>query len=173
MTVNFEALRDTTGLPSGNAQNVATASGATVDPDGAGPLGSLESLPPTADAATVIIQGPTGVTLINASVRPLTLGDSTQVEVAWETVNELNVVGFHVYRMGPEGAAVQLTDLPILARKAGQAEGATYSFVDDHAVVGMGYTYELALLTDDGGQTRYPLGTVVWQRYIFLPLVVR
>ena len=75
---------------------------------GRGPSSGQSGKPaPTADAATVIIQGPTGVTLINASVRPLTLSDSTQVEVAWATVNELNVVGFHVYRTGPEGAAVQ------------------------------------------------------------------
>ena len=173
LTVDFEALRDTTGLPTGYAQNTATASGVTVDPDGAGPLGSVESLPPTADAATVIIQGPTGVSLINTSVRPLTQTEPGQVMLAWETVSELNIVGFHLYRTAPGEAAVQLTDLPILAGKAGQAEGEAYNFVDDHAVAGVGYVYELALLTDDGGQTRVSLGTVRWQHDLFLPLIVR
>ncbi|MBP7961497.1 MAG: SBBP repeat-containing protein [Caldilineaceae bacterium] len=173
VTVNFEALRDTTGLPSGNAQNVATASGVTVDPDGAGPLGSLESLPPTADSATVIILGPTGVTLINTSVRPLTQGDPAQVQVAWETVSELNVAGFYVYRLGPGDAVVKLSDLPMLARKSGQAEGTPYTFLDATAVQGVGYSYVLQILLTSGQTEEHTLGTVQWMRQIFLPLVVR
>jgi hypothetical protein len=106
-------------------------------------------------------------------VRPLVQTAPGQVVAAWETVNELNVVGFDVYRTGPGEAVVKLTGQPILAGKSGQAEGMAYDFMDTTAIQRQGYIYTLQIILSDGQTENYRLGTVSWQRQIFLPLVVR
>ena len=174
LTVTFIGMRDTTLLPGGVAVNTITAVNPLADPDGpGGPLGNLEVLPSKAATATVEILGPTSVSLINTSARPLVQGGTTLVQVNWETVNELNVGGFDLHRLGPGDAVVKLTEQPMLASKAGQAEGKAYSFVDATAVENVSYAYVLEILLTNGQSEVHRLGTVQWHRQIFLPLIVR
>ena len=51
--------------------------------------------------------------------------------------------------------------------------GDSYTLLDATAVQGVGYPYVLQILLTNGQTEEHTLGTVQWQRQIFLPLVVR
>jgi subtilisin-like proprotein convertase family protein len=85
--------------------------------------------------------GPTAVGLagLTASERP------GGVVVRWRTASESAIAGFNLYR-----GSTKLNRSPIVARHAGQARGAGYSFVDRTAGSGPQHVYRLELIRPDG-----------------------
>ncbi len=64
----------------------------------------------------------------------------------WETVSEVDLVGFNVYRSdSQEGIKQKLNSDIILAQNGGQLIGATYQF-NDHVAQGQHYYYWLELV---------------------------
>ncbi|HNP87308.1 MAG TPA: SdrD B-like domain-containing protein [Kouleothrix sp.] len=101
------------------------------------------------DVFAGVIVKPTAVTLriFTATWR------GNVVEVRWETVAEINSLGFHLYRSttGNRADAVRVTPSMILAQGRGQG-GANYTWTDTSAQAGTSYTYWL-VETEVNGQT--------------------
>jgi len=173
ITVIFLALRDTYLASGGVTVNTATIQNGLADPDGPGPLGNVEPLPPATDTAPVQIDGPTAVLLQDSLVQAV----GGAVSVNWSTVSESNVMGFNVLRLDGEGRAVRINERPVAAQRAGQSDGAAYTLFDssaDSQLLATGeYTYVLEILTLDGGATLVDLGGVSIRHTLFLPLLVR
>ena len=164
--VNFQAKADTTAEAGTVTVNTATVSGITADPDGAaGPAPRFpDPLPPQSAQAPVGIVNPTA-TLLSGGQALLT---AAGVGVSWQTVSEVNVAGFNLLRVGLDGGAVRLNDTIIPAQKSGQAEGATYGWVD---TTESDRRYELEIIRLDGSTVRADLGRAIIQ--IYLPVINR
>ncbi|MBU1750474.1 MAG: hypothetical protein KKA73_22545 [Chloroflexi bacterium] len=112
---------------------------------------------------------PTAVTLHSFIATPQ---DQTIV-LTWETALEVDVLGFHVYRVNAAGEPeTRLT--PALLPATG---GPTYTYGDETAAPGMAYTYWLEVVDLSGGATRYgPVSATLplpAPHHIYLPLVSR
>jgi len=81
------------------------------------------------------------------------------VSVAWRTVSETRLLGFHVYRSTGAGPFRKVTRALIEAKKTGRATGAVYSFVDRTARRGASYTYRLQLVSTTGKRSWHTLGS--------------
>jgi hypothetical protein len=94
------------------------------------------------DPALRIPITPTGVTLASLAVVP---GAGGALVVQWETVSEIDNLGFSVYRAeSADGPLVQLNASLIPSQvPPGSPIGASYEFVDDSVVPGVRYYYWL------------------------------
>ncbi|RLT40063.1 MAG: hypothetical protein DWI57_09120, partial [Chloroflexi bacterium] len=113
---NFVSIKDTGSLTNSETINVATVSGAISDPDGPGVAPTSPTpLPDQSSQDVVEIINPTAVLLANSQV---SLGDNGAL-LAWQTVSEANVAGFHLLRINPDGSTTRLTEpsLPLPAQK--------------------------------------------------------
>lgn len=80
-----------------------------------------------------------------------------KVRVEWETGNELNLIGFNVYRSNKRrGGYEKLNTELIPAQNIGQAQGAPYKFMDRKVQVGTKYFYKLELIRAIGGDALTP-----------------
>ena len=78
------------------------------------------------------------------------------VELAWETVSEVDVAGFNLYRgETASGPWAQLNDALIPAQAPGAAAGGTYAFADTAAPQGATVWYQLEDVALDGATTRH------------------
>ena len=97
------------------------------------------------------------------------------VVLGWETLNEVDLLGFHVYRAESDGGPrTRLNEALIPAQELGSPLGAVYEFVDEAVVPGGTYWYWLAAVDVHGGATEHgPASATVGQRGypIYLPLV--
>jgi hypothetical protein len=77
------------------------------------------------------------------------------IVVRWETVAEVDIWGFHIYRSatGKRADAVRITPQLILAR--GHTNGALYTWTDAQVDRGVDYTYWLAEAEVDGATNEY------------------
>ena len=101
--------------------------------------------------------------------------DMDSVTVEWETANELNNLGFHLWRsVEPAGSYIDISGfIPSLDEGA----GAFYEYEDTNVMPGITYYYRLQDIPDDGSigvfigpiSATIPLTTT----YIFLPAVYR
>lgn len=92
---------------------------------------------------------PTAATLtnFNAKLAP----KKNVVQVKWETGNELNVVGFNLYRRGGKAKKWMLQTAEMIpAKNVGQVRGAKYSVIDKKIKAGKIYRYKLELVLSDG-----------------------
>lgn len=121
------------------------------------------------------IQGwvePTAVEMAGLSAQ----ANNGQVEVAWATAQETEILGFHLLRGESEsGPFAPLNAEMIPAQTPGGSQGNRYSFVDSSAEPNRSYWYKLRILTLDGGSTEYGLAAVIpaATNRIFLPTVGR
>jgi hypothetical protein len=121
------------------------------------------------------IQGwvePTAVEMADLSAQT----DGNGVRVAWTTVKETEILGFHVLRAeSADGLFSVITPEMVQATMPGGSDGYSYSFVDTTADPALNYWYKLQVLTLDGGSTEYGLAAVVPNAInkLFLPSVVR
>jgi len=120
--------------------------------------------------ATVGIDIITAVTLINASVTSTPDG----VRVTWETANEVDMVGFHLVRVGVDQGEERMTVDLIPAQWPGQAAGGVYTYLDSDEATSAGAFYFLDVLRFDGEVQRVGLGqATVYNYHIFLPATGR
>ncbi len=169
VVVTFTATSDTGLLtPDRKTENLATAHDLKADPDGpSGPLGEVETLPTKQSADRVEIINPTDVAVAGASAD----FDGSNIIVRWNTVSEVDLVGFNLLRSMDGQAAQQVNDQLIVAKNAGASEGATYEFVD----IGSGNVadYMLELVRVDGSRKQIYLATAVAIHQIYLPVLIR
>ena len=95
-----------------------------------------------------------------------------KIQLSWETVNELWMVGFNLYRSESLGGVKQkLNSDMILAQKPGQADGASYNY-DDAVNPGVNYYYWIELNQVYGRNLIGPI-SVLSPYWISLPVVTR
>jgi hypothetical protein len=169
VVVWFTALQDSHSVSTDVTTNTATAMPPTVDPPGPpGVPPQQPPVPPEEDDEPVEITDPTAAEMAGFGAEAAADG----VQVSWQTANELNIMGFNVLRSrnvmlsgasgassGPVLAPVKLNDALILARYAGEARGAAYSFLDEGAALGP-YRYMLEVVQIDGRTRRYGFADV-------------
>jgi hypothetical protein len=94
------------------------------------------------------------------------------IQLNWETVNELWLVGFNLYRSeSPDGIMQKLNSDLILAKKPGQMAGDLYEYYDT-VDPGINYFYWIELVQVYGRNLVGPISVIV-SFMINLPVVVR
>jgi len=109
-----------------------------------------------------VLAGDSNLVISDASCAPLAVVlnsfsavcQGSQILVTWETASEINNTGFNLIRgvEGP-GTTVQIWFVP--SQSPGGTSGASYSFVDSTAVVGVSYAYSLESVDTTGTTVRY------------------
>jgi hypothetical protein len=161
VSVTFESVKDTTDPwvpPNGTTVNTATVTNAWADPDGpSGPLGSDVPLDDKSDDAEVQIIQPTGLTMgsFGAEVR------GAGVTLSWETLSEVNMLGFNVLRATSGGDYAAVNEVFIFAQYAGADQGASYEYRDESVEPGVAYEYMLEVLKTDGGVVHLQLPAAI------------
>lgn len=173
--VTFVGRADTTTLPAqspctefGKTCNIAAVVGAKYDPDGAGGVPEQGPLPTKSAWDDVQIMVPTGLDVVDATAGSWVDG----ITLAWRTVNEAKIVGFNIYRTGPEGRQ-QLNSQLLPTLVGGQTSGSTYQFTDSSVSVGNSYEYTLETVYADSEAKETYLGSVMAMRYLFLSHIAR
>ena len=164
VVVNFRALADTSGLANpqsicddaGQTCNVATVDGALVDPDGPGPNGPTVPVPTVQGADDVETLAPTAVNLAERQAKRTPKG----MALSWITLDEVETVGFNILLSLNDGKPQQLNQQMIVAKRAGEFQGATYSFLDTSTKLrsATSYLYLLEVVTTDGHAERMVFG---------------
>jgi len=142
-------------------------------------LGQAQESPVSAGGSYQVAQGywsafgsaPTAVKLKTFETAPR----EGQLVVLWETVSEVDTVGFHLYRgESVHGPFNRLNEALIPAQAAGSPSGARYEWVDGSAQVGQVYYYLLEDVDLQGLATEYgPVpGSLPYVR-IHLPVIIK
>jgi hypothetical protein len=77
------------------------------------------------------------------------------VLVEWSTASELGTVGYNLYRGDrPEGPFAPINNT-IIPAAIDPLRGGSYSYLDQAAIPGVTYYYELEEITRDGSSSRY------------------
>ena len=98
------------------------------------------------------------------------------IVLGWETVSEIDLLGFHVYRAeAVDGPRIRLNDALIPGQAPGSPAGAVYEFVDGAVAPGASYWYWLEAMDTHGaatlhGPTSAAVPVDVLYR-VYLPLV--
>jgi hypothetical protein len=93
------------------------------------------------------------------------------LELMWETGNEVDLIGFNVYRSRSlNGEKEKLNSELILAKEPGQLDGAEYGFTQE-VEPGKRYYYWLEWVGIDGVEFEGP--AIVQADYLFLPILIR
>jgi hypothetical protein len=98
------------------------------------------------------------------------------MQVNWETVLEVNIQGFNLYRrLNPEEAWVQVNDQLILAANLGGFGTSSYTWLDTGVQVGAFYEYLLEEVDFSGKTVQYGPSSTTSARLVykqlFLPVV--
>ena len=115
---------------------------------------------------------PTSVVLTNlaASYDLLT----NQVNVSWETANQIDMIGFNVLRQAPgEAAPTQLNQGIIEVYNPGSSEGGIFSYTDTQIEFGSQYSYWVEVLETSGLTSQFgPLDVTAGFR-VYAPMLLR
>jgi len=173
VVVSFTAQKDTLELPGGETEITAMVDGARADPDGAGPLEDLEQLPQQEASDGVQVVNPTAVVLasLNAVAEP------GGVLLSWETVSEVDILGFNLLRSEAVGAnghspVLSVNEEFIFAQYCGADRGNAYVYSDGEVVSGRTYEYVLEIVRLDGGVEQWGQVSVAIGLGVQLPLVM-
>ena len=109
----------------------------------------------TAGTATITItgqkiNGPTAPVVDKFTARPHAHG----AQLGWTTGTETNLLGFNVWRYR-NGKGVEVNGTLIRAKRSGEPNGASYSFLDKHPGARRGLTYRLQLVNLNGERSWY------------------
>ena len=150
IVLTFTAKADTTKLPNQQTINLATVSGAKVDPDG--PFGPLpeQPLPTKSDDAPVKITTSTGVEIASFAGTQ----EGPAVRLAWETASEARIAGYNVLQQAADGQFVAINSELIFAEQAGAANGARYEWLAPDLAPG-DYSFALEIVRLDGTTQRF------------------
>jgi len=125
---------------------------------------------PEIQDVTITYGNPTAVTLAFFVAQP----GVDQILLTWETVSEIDTLGFNLYRGDVLHAPyLQMNDSLIPSQNMGGAQGALYDWQDAAVDAGVTYYYKLEVIDLRGGRTVY--GPVLAQATygVYLPLVTR
>jgi hypothetical protein len=112
---------------------------------------------------------PTAVTLAGFSVDQ----KPGRVIVSWQTAQEIDLLGFNLYRSSELGGERQrLNGTLIVAQWMGGLGGTTYEFDSAGLAPGSAYYYWLEVVSMDGDENYGPV-SVVGYHWTFVPLIVR
>ena len=97
------------------------------------------------------------------------------VLLTWETVSEVDNLGFDLYRRvaGTKEAYLQVNEVMIPSRSPGGGAGATYTFVDGQVQPGVLYEYLLEDIDVNGRRTSHGPAWVQAPYFVVLPLIER
>jgi len=95
----------------------------------------------------VLNQAPTSATLTQIKA---TVTKQQTIKLKWETGNELDVVGFNVWRKQGKAKWKQMNAELIAAKNAGQVTGAPYTFADKGVKQGKKYQYKVQVIKANG-----------------------
>jgi subtilisin family serine protease len=113
---------------------------------------------------------PTAVELVGFQAVPTAGG----IRVEWETANELDILGFHLYRrLAPDGERLRLNDDPIPAAAPGSPVGASYTWLDEEVVPGTAYVYTLESIDFHGRADFAAEASAIAPFVQYLPLITR
>lgn len=101
----------------------------------------------------VCSQTPTSVMMASFAARRSEEG----VQLSWQTVSEVDVIGFYVLHSEGEGAFTRLNEELLPAQRAGSENGSDYSYLDADAVASKMYWYKLEVMKIDGTIQEYGL----------------
>ncbi len=114
-------------------------------------------------------QSPTAVSVFNFSAQVAL----RSVQVSWQSANEVNLLGFNVWRAAsPDGERAQLNQALIPAKSPGQNDSNFYEFSDESVGFGQRYSYWVEVVSQSGAEMIGPENaqTSLW---LFLPFLVR
>ncbi|NOX63085.1 MAG: hypothetical protein GXP42_14250 [Chloroflexi bacterium] len=97
------------------------------------------------------------------------------VELVWETVSELDCLGFNLDRRKPTGEWRRLNPEPILCQSPGAAQAHTYRWLDDAVAPGQTYFYRLTHIGLDGVRQivgEVEVSTISRSIFLWLPLTL-
>ncbi len=99
----------------------------------------------------------------------------TAIGLVWETANEIDTLGFNVYRAASlDGPLTQLNNSLIPCQSSGSPMGAVYTYLDETVAPGIMTYYWLEAVDVSGAATRHgPVSAVVQsgtRHRIYLPL---
>lgn len=96
--------------------------------------------------------GPTAVELSSFTAA----WDGDEVQVAWATAQEVDTVGFNLWRStSPEGGYVQVNDALIPSASPGATMGGSYAYADSDVTPGTTYYYKLEEVEIGGARNWY------------------
>ena len=175
LVVTFTTLADTTLLTpvapctnGGHTPNIVDIDGAFADPDGddgASDDVAVVKDGDDRDCAEVQILNPTGIQLASRSLTQTPDG----VLVRWGTVNESDIVGFHIWRSNGIDAQRRSPQM-IVAKAAGHSGGASYEWLDADATLQRGDVYVLEITKVDGSSERTVID-IMRGGMLYLPLI--
>lgn len=113
---------------------------------------------------------PTSATLTNFTASYDLL--SAQVNLSWETTNQIDMLGFNVLRQAPgEQAPAQINQHRIDVYQPGSSMGGVFGFVDTDVVFGSDYQYWIEVVETDNLTSRFgPVGVTSGYN-VFIPLM--
>ncbi|MEM7131243.1 MAG: hypothetical protein AAF702_33310 [Chloroflexota bacterium] len=95
-----------------------------------------------------------------------------QIEMLWNTIHEIDLIGFNILRQIDSEEPQTINGTPIAARKSGQASGAAYQLIDEILVTESNIVYLLELLLVDGASIRHSFGPIM-TNFTNLPMIAR
>ncbi|MBN1659032.1 MAG: proprotein convertase P-domain-containing protein, partial [Anaerolineae bacterium] len=153
--VNYRArLYDSASAPSGVlAQDTGSYGGATG--------GEVEDDPTPAPTAVFLVR-----------FEAATTGGAVHIE--WETVSEIDHLGFHLYRSDPSSrVTLKLNEALIASQAPGTPSGAIYTWTDLEVEPGVTYSYELEDVDIHGTVTRHGPVEVTAAYSVYLPVMFK
>jgi hypothetical protein len=120
---------------------------------------AIGSDPPNLDGWDITGGTPTAVDL--ADFRATGTEDGT-VAVTWQTAQEIDNVGFNLYRSSDEDGGFYPVNDALIPGLLSSAKGKSYVFVDETAIPGRTYYYMLEDIDLDGVRTMHGPATVDW-----------
>jgi hypothetical protein len=83
--------------------------------------------------------------------------DGSAITISWDTASELNTQGFNLFRAeGSPDAQYEQINLAMIPSRGDQVTGASYKVVDDGALPGRWYFYQIEEVEWNGERSRYP-----------------
>ena len=175
ITLTFKTLKDSTALAEQLTLNLANVAQAKVDPDGPnGVQGEILMVQPLTSSTGIKIQSPVAAVISTPRVERVDV--TSGVTLSWQTNDESSVVGFDVMRQIGNGSLTKVNTSVIAAKQAGQAAGASYTFVDRTADPKQPYRYVLHMQLVDNSTTAVTLGSIDARTITymtFIPVVKR
>lgn len=90
----------------------------------------------------------------------------------WQTINEMSVLGFNLYRADtPGGARQQINQTLIPAKQPGQLWGDSYAYEDTTVTLGNRYYYWVEAVKQSGPAEEQGPQTILLGQELFLPVV--